>query len=156
MADFTFNIAKGRVVEFYRQIKANTPSGSALVMVVIAAAAIEADGLMNNRTTLADVLSASTEASNAGYERKSLLAADLAEVTVDNANDRVDLDIPDQTYINVQAAGGAWGKILICHRPGSVVPDSQIIPLTAHDFPMNPDGANIVVQTDAIGFYRAT
>ncbi|GAA0954189.1 hypothetical protein [Nonomuraea longicatena] len=155
MADFTFNAAKGRVVEFYRQVKAGPP-GAALVMVVLAAAAIEADGLMNDRVSLADVLTGSTEASNAGYERKALLSADLAEVVVDNVNDRVDLDIPDQTYVNVQAAGGAWGKILICYRPGSVVPDSQIIPLTAHDFPMIPDGANIVVQTDAIGFYRAT
>ncbi|GGO63171.1 hypothetical protein [Nonomuraea cavernae] len=156
MADFTFNVAKGRVVEFYRQVKADTPTGAALVVVVLAAASIEADAAMNDRTTLADVLSASSEASNAGYARKALVGADLAALVVDNTNDRVDLDIPDLTYANVQAAGGDWGKILICFRPGSVVPDAQIIPVTAHDFPMSPDGANIIVQTDAIGFYRAT
>ncbi|MFI6317294.1 hypothetical protein ACIBG8_07235 [Nonomuraea sp. NPDC050556] len=154
MADFKFNVGLGRVAELYNRVKTGDPAGSALVLVALSAANLESDAVLRDKDTLADVLSGSTdEVTNTGYSRKVLLAADLAPLTPDDVNDRLDLDIPDQTYTSVQA-GTNWAKILVCYKPGAASPDTAIIPLTSHDFPLIPDGTNVVVQIDALGFWR--
>ncbi|GAA3144834.1 hypothetical protein GCM10010466_39900 [Planomonospora alba] len=153
--DFVFNIAKGRAAELYWRVKNSDPANSALLIVALAVANLEADTVLRDKDTLADVLSGSTdEVTNSGYARKVLTAADLAALTPDDVNDRMDLDIPDQTWTAVQS-GTNWSKLLICYRPGAASPDSAVIPLTAHDFTITPDGSNIVAQIDAAGFYRA-
>ncbi|MEV4091436.1 hypothetical protein [Streptosporangium saharense] len=155
MADFKFNIALGRVAELYNRVKVQDPSGSALVLVALSATGIESDAVLKDKDTLADVLSGATdEVTNTGYTRKVLAAADLNVLSPDDVNDRLDLDIPDQTYTSV-AAGTNWSKVLVCYKPSGAATDAQIVPLTAHDFPITPDGSNIVVQVDANGFYRA-
>jgi hypothetical protein len=156
VADFEFNIAKGRSVELYRRVRLGDPATSALVIVVLAAAGVESDATLKDNASLADVLAGPTnEATNTGYSRKGLAAADLNDVLPDLANDRTDIDIPDQTYLNVQTAGGAWAKVLVCYRPATASPDADIVPLTAHDFSITPDGSNVVLQIDPSGFYRA-
>lgn len=155
IADFEFNISKGRTVELYNRVKTADPSTCALVLVALSATNIESDAVLKDKDTLADVLSGATdEATNTNYARKVLVAADLAPVVPDDANDRTDIDIPDQTWNNV-LAGTNWAKILVCYRPATGSADSAIIPLTAHDFPMTPDGSNIVAQVDSAGFFRA-
>ncbi|MEV4806778.1 hypothetical protein AB0K18_42860 [Nonomuraea sp. NPDC049421] len=156
MADFEFNIAKGRSVELYRRVRLGDPATSALVVVALAEADIESDDVLKDKTTLAEVLSGDTsEATNSGYARKVLGASDLGDATPDFVNDRVDIDVPDQTWLNVQAAGGAWSKVLLCYRPATGSPDSDIVPMTAHDFSITPDGSNVVLQIDPSGFFRA-
>lgn len=155
MADFEFNIAKGRTVELYRRVRTGDPATSALVLVVLAEDGIESDAGLKDKATLAEILSgSSTEATNTGYARRVLSAADLNDVLPDLTNDRTDLDIPDQTFLNVQA-GDAWAKVLVCYRPATASPDSAIVPLTSHDFSITPDGSNVVVQISPDGFYRA-
>jgi hypothetical protein len=155
MADFQFNAAKGRVVELYNRVRTGDPATSALLVVALDAANIETDAGLKDKDTLADVLAGITnEATNVGYSRKVLGAADLSVVEPDDENDWVDLALPDQTWLNVQA-GTNWAKILVCYRPASASPDSAVIPLTSHDFPINPDGSNVVAQVDPSGFFRA-
>ncbi|MEU4511765.1 hypothetical protein AB0G05_19915 [Nonomuraea wenchangensis] len=156
MPDFEFNIAKGRSVELYRRVRLGDPATSALMIVALAEAGIETDAALKDKISLADVLSGTTdEATNTGYARKVLGAADLNDVVPDFANDRTDIDVPDQTWLNVQAAGGPWSKILLCYRPATGSPDSDVVPMTAHDFSITPDGSNIVLQIDPSGFFRA-
>ncbi|WP_433444568.1 hypothetical protein [Nonomuraea sp. CA-141351] len=156
VADFEFNISKGRSVELYRRVRTGDPATSALVIVVLAAANIESDAILKDKASLADVLAGATdEATNTGYARKVLAAADLNDVLPDLANDRTDIDVPDQTWLNVQAAGGAWSKVLVCYRPATGSPDTAIVPMTSHDFSITPDGSNVVLQIDPSGFYRA-
>ncbi|MEV4749059.1 hypothetical protein AB0K21_21995 [Streptosporangium sp. NPDC049248] len=155
MADFQFNVSKGRAVELYNRVKTSDPVNSALILVALAAANVETDAVLKDKDTLADVLSGSTdEATNVGYSRKVLAAADLTAVVPDDVNDWVDLALPDQTWANVQA-GSNWSKILVCYRPATGSADSAIVPLTSHDFPINPDGSNVVAQVDPSGFFRA-
>lgn len=155
MADVQFNIAKGRTAELYNRVKIGDPAASALLLVVLAAEGIETDAVLKDMDTLADILAGATnEVTNDGYARKVLTAADLNVLAPDDVNDRMDLDLPDQTYASVQA-GTNWAKVLVCYRPNTGSPDSQIIPMTAHDFPITPDGTNIVVQVDSAGFFRA-
>lgn len=55
MADFVFNIAKGRVVEYYNRVKSNDPTNSALVLVAIDANG-DTDATMKDRDDLAALL----------------------------------------------------------------------------------------------------
>lgn len=156
MADFPFNIALGRAVEFYWRVKNGDPANSALLVVALAASGVESDAVLRDKVSLADVVLGNTnEATNAGYSRKVLLAADLALYEPDYDNDRVDIDIPDQTWTAVQATGGAWSKLLVCYRPAPSSTDAQIIPISAHDFGITPDGSDVVAQINSLGFYRA-
>jgi hypothetical protein len=74
---------------------------------------------------------------------------------VDHTNDLVNVDIPDITWTQVLAATGPWAKLVICYRPSAAATDSQIVPLTAHDFAITPDGTDVVAQIAAAGFFRA-
>lgn len=157
MADFVFNVAKGRVAEFYNRVDSNDPANSALIIVVLATSGLETDATLKDSTDLSDVLGGTTnEVTNTGYARKTLTDADISALTIDYANDRVDLDIPDQTWTGV-AAGDGWSKLIVCYDGDTTAgTDANIIPLTAHDFVLTPDGSDITAQINAAGFYRAS
>lgn len=157
MADFVFNIAKGRVAEFYNRVDTNDPANSALVIVVLASSGLESDAVLIDKDTLADVLAGTTnEVTNSGYARKVLTDADIVALAPDDTNNRMDLDIPDQVWTSV-AAGDGWAKLVICYDSDTTAgTDSNIIPLTGHDFIVTPDGSNITAQIAAAGFYRAS
>ena len=154
MADFVFNIAKGRVAEFYNRVDTNDPANSALVLVVGQAGST--DATLRDLDTLSAVLAATAEVTNSGYARKVLTDTDLAAFAADDANDRVDLDFADQTWTAV-AAGTDWARIFVCYDSDTTAgTDANIIPLTSHDFAVTPDGSDIVAQVAAAGFFRAS
>lgn len=157
MADFVFNIAKGRVAEFYNRVDTNDPTNSALVVVVLATSGLESDATLKDKDDLAAVVSGATnEVTNSGYARKVLTDSDLSALAPDDTNDRMDADIPDQTWTAV-AAGDGWSKLIVCYDGDTTGgADSAIIPLTAHDFVVTPDGTDIVAQIATAGFYRAS
>jgi hypothetical protein len=157
VADFTFNIAKGRVGEFYERVNGNDPSNSALIVVVLATSGLEDDSTIKDYDTLADILAAaSNEVTNTNYARKTLTDADLGASSVDDTNDRRDFDIADQTWSSV-AAGDGWSKLLVCYDPDTTAgTDSTLVPLTAHDFVVTPNGSNITAQINSAGFFRAS
>ncbi|MEU7855248.1 hypothetical protein [Nonomuraea sp. NPDC049141] len=158
MADFTFNVALGRVAELYHRVKNGDPAGSTLVIAALSTAGLETDAVLRDKDTLTDVVAGATNEVPVGngYARKTLVAADLNVVAPDDANDRLDLDIPDQTWTSVLTASGGWSKLVICYKPSSGSTDAQIAPLTCHDFAITPDGTDIVAQIAATGFFRAT
>lgn len=144
MADFVFNIAKGAAAEKVRDDA--TKIGFLLIKTA------ESDAAMKDRATITALLSGSTEADFTNYARKTALTATL---TVDNTNDRVDLDVADQTWTT---AGGATNntlaKLVIFYDEGGT--DGTRIPLTAHDFVVTTDGSDLTAQVAAAGFYRAS
>lgn len=158
MANFVFNIAKGRVVEFYNRVDTNDPTNSALVLVVLQSSGLESDSVLIDKDTLSDVLAGTTnEATNTNYARKVLTDSDLSAPSQDDTNNRYSVDIPDQTWTNVSASGGAWGKLLICYDGDTTAGnDSNIVPLTAHDFVVAPDGGTVTAQIDTVGFFVAS
>ncbi len=158
MADFVFNIAKGKVAEYAARVNANDPTNAALVVVALQASGLESDATLIDKDTLADVVSGTTnEATNTGYARKVLDQAGGITVTPDDTNDRLDVDIPDQTWTAVQTTGGAWSKLIVCYDSDTTGgTDANIIPLTSHDFAVTPDGSDITAQIAAAGFFRAS
>lgn len=158
MADSVFNRAKGRVVEYYNRVENNDPANSALIVVALQAAGLETQATLRDYDDLATLLAATNnEATNTGYARKVLTDVELAALpNPDDTNDRYEVDIPDQTWTAVQTTGGAWGMLLICYDSDTTAgTDSNIIPLTMHDFAVTPDGTDIVAQVNALGFFRA-
>jgi len=157
MADQVFNIALGRVVELYGRVDGNDPANSALVIAAINTTA--ADATLKDLDTLAAIeADANTaEATNSGYARKVLTDADLVAWAPDDTNNRVDLDIPDQTWTSVAASPGAWTDLIICYDSDTTAgTDANIVPMTQHDFAVTPDGSDVVAQVAAAGFFRAS
>lgn len=141
MADIVFNIAKGAAAEKVRDDA--TKIGVLLLKVA------ESDAALRDRTTVTDVLVGNTEANFTNYARKTAITATL---TVDQTNDRVDLDIPDQTYT---AAGGGVNnnlvKAITFYDEGGT--DGTRVPLTGHDFAVATDGSDVTALVNV--FYRA-
>lgn len=154
MADFVFNIAKGRVHELARNVDNGSPANSRLIAVPIETSGIEADAALKDYDTLSALLAA-TNNEQTTLGRKTITAGDVT-ITVDDVNERVDIDINDLTW--AASAGNAISAILICYIPDGVTPgaDTTVIPLTKHDFVVTPDGSDITAQINAAGFYRAS
>ncbi len=159
MADQPFNIAKGRVVEWYYRVKNNDPTNSAFIVVLLKAA--EADATLIDYDDLSTLLGAAgnTEADFTNYARKTLTDAELAAFpSADDTNDRYDIDMPDQTWT---AAGGASNntmvKALICYDSDTTGgTDANIIPCAHYDFTPTTDGSDLTLQVNSAGFYRAS
>lgn len=156
MANLVFNISLGRAAEFYNRVDTNDPAASELVLVVLATSGIETDAVLRDKDTVADVVSGTTNiVTNSGYAAKVLGDADIVAFAPDDTNDRVDLDIPDQTWTAV-AAGDGWNDIVIAYDPVGSQTNSDMIPMTLHDFVVTPDGSDITAQIATAGFYRAS
>jgi hypothetical protein len=155
MADFPFNIALGRAVELYNRVDISDPTNAVLVLLIIDANG-DTDATMRDRDDVGALLGGTAnEVTNANYARKILSDSDLSAFAPDDANDRTDLDIPDQSWTAV-AAGDAWTDAVIAYDPDSTGgADSALVPISNHDFAVTPDGSDINLQVDAAGFYRA-
>lgn len=156
MADGVFNVAKGKVKYYAEQAIAGS-GGAALVFVLTKSAGLVGDSTLVDYDDLAALLAGATdEADFTNYVRKVVTGGTITN-TVDDTNDRLDIDVPDQTW---STAGGATnntlGKVLVCFRPATGSADSAIVPLTHHDFPEVTTGSDIVAQVAAAGFFRAS
>lgn len=153
MANFVFNIAKGRVKEFYNRVESNDPANSAIIIVALESSGLEADSVLIDADTLAAVVAGTTnEQTTVG--RKTLTDTELAALSApDDTNDRNECALPNFTY--TAPTGNAIGKILVCYDPDTTAgTDSNIIPMTAFDVTWTPDGND--VQFTGATFFRAS
>lgn len=157
MADQVFNIALGRIAEFYVRVDGNDPANSAFIILILATAGIESDATLKDVDTVTALVAGTTnEVTNSGYARKTLTDADLTAFAPDDTNNRVDLDIPDQTWTGV-AAGDGWNDFIVAYDNDTTGgTDANIIPCTMHDFVVTPDGSDITAQIATAGFFRAS
>ena len=156
MADQTFNIALGRVVELYNRVDTSDPTNSALVIIAWNTSATDATIKDLDTVAAIEADANSAEITNSGYARKVLTDADIVAFAPDDTNNRVDLDIPDQTWTAV-AAGTSITDLSINYDSDTTGgTDTNIVPMTWHDFAVTPDGSDIVAQIAAAGFFRAS
>lgn len=154
MADGVFNIAKGRVVEFYNRVESNDPATAGFKILLLTAAV--ADATLIDFDDLSTLLgdAGNTEAVDASYGRKTLTDVELAALPApDDTNERYDIDLPDQTWTAL--AGAAIVKAIIVYCPDTGGADSTFIPCCHYDFAVTPDGSDVTMQFNAAGFYRA-
>jgi hypothetical protein len=142
-----FNIAKGRVAELAALGAAN----DALIAVVLESSGLVAEATMIDYDTLDAILAgASNEQTTMG--RKTLASV---TVTVDDTNDRTDVDCTDITW--TAATGNATGLLVICYDGDTTAgTDANIVPLVADSFVTTPAGGDITYQVNAAGFFRAS
>lgn len=155
MSDFIFNRSKGRFVEFAERVNANDPANSVLVLDVLATGGIETDAVLIDKDSFSDLVGGTTNFVTQASVRKTIDNTGSITVTYDDTNDRVDVDLPDQTWTAV-AAGDGWNDLVIGYDSDSTVgTDANILPVSLHDFVVTPDGSDITVQFNAAGFGRA-
>jgi hypothetical protein len=146
VADTLCNIALGAFVEKFRDGAAN--GGVALLK------ANEADETLRDRDTVALLLAeaGNTEADFTSYARKTGLTG---TITVDDVNNRVDVDIADQVF---SGAGGASNntltKLLFFYEESAS--DAGRIPLSQHEFAITTNGGDITAAINANGVARAS
>ena len=153
MANIVFNIAKGRVVEYYNRVENNDPSTSALVLTPIETSGLEADAALIDSDTVAEVVDGATNKQTTMGE-KVLTDTELAALPApDDTNDRYEVSLPQVTW--TAATGNAISKILVSYRPNTGSPsDATDIPLCMFDAVATPDGNDLVLQTGV--FFRAS
>lgn len=157
MSDFVFNRSKGRTVQFAELINGNASPYANAAFIVEAINTSATDAVLKDLDDFAAIeADANTaEVTNSGYARKTVTeAASAITITYDDTNDRVDVDIPDQTWTAV-AAGTAWTDLVVGFDNDTTAgTDANIVPCTQHDFAITPDGSDVTATINV--FARAS
>lgn len=157
MGDFVFNVAKGRVNELVNRVANNDPANSAIIIVAINTS--ETDGNLQDLDTLAAVLANgnTAELGNTGYARVVYTDSDLSTVTPDDTGNQQEADIPDIEFGAITDDDVDFTDLLVCYDSDTTSgDDSNIVPLTCHDFPIEVDGSEVIATINADGFFRAS
>ena len=143
MANYTFNIAKGRIVELFNRVDSNDPANSAIILIPLSAQGSEAEA--QDYDTVADVLAGtSDELTTGGWVRKTLTDSDLAAIAVDDTHNRFPATIPQVTWTAPSA--GSTVALLVAYDPDTTGgTDANLIPLTSHTFQVTADGNDVVL-----------
>lgn len=141
MADLVFNIVKGAVAEIIRD--------GANIQICVIDAGATTDATFRDHDALSNVIAAATERTTSGWARKAISNGSVT-LTVDDTNDRVDVDIADQTWTAVSS--GASTDLVFAEDLGGA--DSGDRPLTLHDFAITPDGSDVTATV--ANFFRAS
>ncbi len=156
MGNGPFNVAKGRAIEFHNRVDSNDP-GTSVYRIVLASGAAT-DATLRDYETLSAVLADAgvTEATFTNYTRKAISDATIIFPGPDNANDRYDITLPDQTW---NQAGGTVDntltRLFVCYDSSGSGPDSAIIPVAFHDFAVTTNGGDLTADFAAV-WYRAS
>ena len=153
MADLVFNIAKGRVVELCNNVDAGSPANSRLIMIPFNST--DTDDAVRDCDTVAAVeaLASTAERTANGWNRKTLAAADVTLVLDDTGN-TYSVDITDQNW--TPTADAVTDLLIAYDADNTTGTDSNLIPLTWHDFAITPDGSQVTAQIAAAGFFGAS
>jgi hypothetical protein len=152
MANFVFNIAKGKAGQYFQNVEDNSPSGCEIVVIPIEASGVEADDTLNNYDTVSALLAGASNAQTT-MGRKDVTASGLT-ITVDDTGNLLKVEMADQTW--TAATGNAVSDLLIAYDPTGASADTALIPLTFHDFSVTPDGSDIVADVGTNGIYQAS
>ena len=155
MADFTFNIAKGRIVEFYNRVESDDPAASALILIPLSASGTEAQGQDLDDLAAVEADANFAEITTGGWSRKTLTQTELAALPApDDTNNRYGVQVPSVTWTSVAVGNNTTG-LLVCYDSNTGAgTDSNIIPLTHHTFTVTTDGNNVVLNVG--DFIRAS
>ena len=147
MTATVFNIAKGKVA-YYAGLPA---TNDAIIAIPLETSGLESDATLQDYDNVSALLAGATnEQSTMG--RKT---AASVTVTVDDTNNRVDVDCADITW--TAATGNAVSRLLFCYDPDTTGgSDTDLIPLVVDDFVATPAGGDITYQVAASGFFRAS
>lgn len=153
MANFIFNIAKGRDRAYFDNVNGNSPANSGIVFVLLQAN--EADDTVRDYTNLSTLIAAAgnTEATFTTYTRKVLTDTSGITLTINNTTNVLTIDTPDVQWLT---AGGTQNntltRLLVCYDPDTTAgTDADIIPIYSFDFAATTNGNTLTAQVNAAG-----
>lgn len=156
MGNGPFNVAKGRGIEFHNRVDSNDPTNSRFVIVLAFGTAT--DAVLRDYETLSALLGDAnvTEATFTNYARKFVTDADITFPGPDNANDRYDVTLPDQTWVDAGGtADNTLTRLFVCYDASGSGPDTAIIPVGFNDFAVTTNGGDLTADFGAV-YYRAS
>jgi hypothetical protein len=147
MAALVPNIAKGKVAYY-----AGLPAANDALIAVIFTGTETDDNCRDADTLTALIATNLNEATFTGYSRQTLGSV---TVTVDDTNDRVDVDAANPSWSPTTAQ--AVTRIAICYDPDTTGgTDADLIPLFIDDFALTTaTSGTLTYDVAASGFYRA-
>ena len=153
MANFIFNVAKGRVAQLVTNVENNSPASCCLRVIALEASGLEAQSALEDSLWFSEVIDGATNEQTSNFTRKQVLAAGI-QLELDTTNNWYDLNMDDITW--TAATGNAVGALVVCYDATGSDANGALLPLTYHDFAVTPDGSDIVAVIAAEGFYRAS
>lgn len=154
MADFAFNIAKGRAIELVTRVKNGDPAAARLYAIPVDVAAVT-DATIKDLDDFAAIITAGvTERTTGGWARITLAAADITALSPDDVNDRYDADVIDLNFGAVTGGTAASTDVIICYASVGAPTNAQLLPVSQHDMAFTPDGSVLIDQVAV--FYRAS
>lgn len=147
MANFVFNISKGRGVENYNMVENNSPAASALVLVPLSQSGTEAQGQDLDDLAAVEADANFAERTSNSWVRKVLTDVELAAFPApDDGNNRYAVALPATTWTGPTAGGNTTG-LLVCYDADTAAgTDSAIRPITHHDFTVTADGNDVILN----------
>jgi hypothetical protein len=154
MADFEFNIAKGRFRELVERVDTNDPADAKILLIPLSASDTEANA-QDAATVTAALATAMNEQTSGGWARKTLTDSDFASTDYDtnNTDNRGDASLPQVTWTAPTAGNNTTG-LLVCYTEEASPTDGGTIPLSHHDFAVTADGNDVILN--AGDFIRAS
>ena len=144
MANGVFNIAKGRVQQYADNVEQNSPAGCELVLILMEANETESTLIDRDSINAVFAEAGSTEATFASYARIDLVAADLT-VTTDDSGDTAFYTSADKTWSSA-TTGTTLTKLIVAYDPTGSSADTNLIPLTHHDFSATTNGSDLTAD----------
>jgi hypothetical protein len=153
VADYIFNIAKGRFNELISRLKAGTDANARLYLIPMTTDAAQATAIdVDDFAAL--ITAGAVERTTGGWNRKTIAAADISAMAPDDTNDRFNTDMIDQTWTAVAAANNVVSLIL-CYASVLTPTNAQMTPLAHYDFAITTDGTDVVAVMNAAGVLQA-
>jgi hypothetical protein len=146
------------MVQYYDNVKNNSPANSAFVYVLLQDTGLDADDTLRDFDTLATLIAANTEATFTSYARKIVTDSDLAALpSPDDTNNRFDLDMPDWVFAT---AGGASNntiqKLVVGYDADTTSgTDANIVPCLLLNVNIVTDGNQLTIAVNASGIWRS-
>lgn len=154
MANYCFNIAKGRAVEYYYRVKNNDPTNSAFILIPLSATDTEANR-QDDDDVATFLAAAPNEQTGGGWVRKTLTDSELAAFPApDDTNNRYDVSVPQVTWTGPASSNNTVGLLIAYDSDTTGGTDSNLIPVSHHDFAVTTDGNDVVLNSGV--FWRAS
>lgn len=146
MANFLFNISKGRFCEFWYRVKNNDPANSAILLIPLtnSGTITEADR-QDDATVTAFLAEKPDEVTTGGWTRGTLTDSQLGAVAPDLGNNRFAGTVPTFTW-TAPSAGTTTGLLIAYDSDTTSGTDANVLPISHHDFSVIADGNNVVLN----------
>jgi hypothetical protein len=147
MANYTFNIAKGRPAALHDAVNDNAPANSAIVLIPLSAQGSEAEA--QDYDTVSAVLGGTSDERTSGnWSRKILTDSDIVASVLNDTSNRRDLALPQVQWTGpAPTTGNDTVGLLIAYDPDTTGgTDADLIPISSHTFTVTANGNTVTLN----------